>query len=106
MNSNVLYNEKNDNLYILLYQIGEGAFSTVWFAYEISNFMKDVIKKKISTNNIIINARALKIHNDDSYKEGMIETKINDIIHYNNKIYHTNKLHNCFLEVFYNQKIL
>ena len=68
MNSNILYNEKNDNLYILLYQLGQGAFSTVWFSYEICNFMKDVIRKKINTNNIIINVRALKIHNDDSYK--------------------------------------
>jgi serine/threonine-protein kinase SRPK3 len=85
MNSNIIYNDKNDNLYILLYQIGQGAYSTVWFTFEISNFMKDIIKKKISTNNIIINPRALKIHNDDSYKEGMMETKINDIIIFNNK---------------------
>ena len=85
MNSNIIYNDKNDNLYILLYQIGQGAFSTVWFTFEISNFMKDVIKKKINSNNIIINARALKIHNDDAYTEGMMETKINDIIIFNNK---------------------
>jgi len=83
MNSNILYNEKNDNLYILLYQLGQGAFSTVWFSYEICNFMKDVIRKKINTNNIIINVRALKIHKDDSYKEGILETKINDILQFN-----------------------
>jgi len=85
MYSNILYNEENDNLYILLYEIGEGAYSKVWYAYEICNFNRDVIKKKINSNNIIINARALKIHNDDSYNQGILETKINELLIYNKK---------------------
>jgi len=80
MYSNILYNEENDNLYILLYEIGEGAYSKVWYAYEICHFNRDVIKKKINNNNIIINARALKIHNEDSYKQGILETKISELI--------------------------
>jgi hypothetical protein len=31
MNSNILYNEKNDNLYLLIYKLGKGSYSTVWF---------------------------------------------------------------------------
>jgi len=75
MDSNIIYDEKNDNFYIILYKIGEGAFSTVWFSIEIVNFFQNLKDKKK-----VINYKALKIHKDDSYDVGMLETKINEIL--------------------------
>ena len=36
MESNIIYDEKNDYLYILLYKLGHGSYATVWFAIEIN----------------------------------------------------------------------
>ena len=81
MNSNILYNEKNDNMYMLIEQLGEGSFSQVWFAIEINNLVSS-IKNKIP---FIYNLRALKIHFEECDEQGMLETKINDILIFDNK---------------------
>jgi hypothetical protein len=47
MSSNILYDEVNDNLYILVYKLGRGSYAIVWFAIELTKFIKT-----ISLNNI------------------------------------------------------
>ena len=72
MEDKILYDENVDSVYILVYKLGEGACATVWFAIELKNFLRD---KKIS-----IDMKALKIHNKEDYEEGMIETKITELL--------------------------
>lgn len=79
MNSNIIYDNKNDNLYILIYKLGKGACATVWFSIELQKFMKTIKERKIN-----ISHKALKIHNSGDYDEGMIETKIEEMIPKNN----------------------
>ena len=81
MDSNIIYNENEDCLYILIYILGEGSYATIWFTLEIPKFISSIKSKK----NHEINARALKVHLEDSYDEGILETKINDILVFNNK---------------------
>ena len=76
IDSNFLYNDNNDTLYILIYKLGKGAYSTVWFSLEIENFFIKIKNKQI----LKINPKALKIHNDSSYDEGIIETKISKLL--------------------------
>lgn len=81
MDTNILYDDKTDTLYVLIEQLGEGSFATVWLAIEIIKFTYYIkIKRPFE-----INLRALKIHLDDSFDEGMLETKINEILTYNGK---------------------
>ncbi|AYV80250.1 MAG: serine/threonine protein kinase [Gaeavirus sp.] len=75
MDTNILYNTKSDSLYILIYKLGKGAYSTVWFSIELSNFVSNLTNKKIT-----ISCKALKIHNAGDYDEGIIETKINEML--------------------------
>lgn len=75
MNSNIIYDETNDNLYILIYKLGTGACATVWFSIELNKFMQNIKQKKI-----IVSQKALKIHNSEDYEEGIVETKITEII--------------------------
>ena len=78
VNSNFLYLENKDILYILIYKLGKGAYSTVWFSLEIENFFSKMKNKKI----LKFIPRALKIHNNDhnSYEKGLIETEIKKLI--------------------------
>lgn len=47
MVSNIIYDEKNDNLYLLLYKLGKGSYSTVWFSIQFKSFVNNIkIKKK------------------------------------------------------------
>ena len=79
--SNLLYDENKDTLYVLIYILGKGAYAVVWFSLEIKNFFSKLKNKKILT----FEAKALKIHNDDSYDEGEIETTISDIFRCKNE---------------------
>ena len=79
MDSNIIYDDKNDNLYILIYKLGKGACATVWFSIELQKFMKNIKERKI-----IISHKALKIHGSGDYDEGIIETKIEEIFPKNN----------------------
>lgn len=83
VNSNFLYLEEKDILYILFYKLGKGAYSTVWFSLEVENFFSKMKNKKI----LKFIPRALKIHNDDSdsYNKGIVETEINKLIVDSNK---------------------
>lgn len=83
VNSNFLYLEDKDILYILIYKLGKGAYSTVWFSLEVENFFSKMKNKKM----LKFIPRALKIHNDDSdsYEKGIIETEINKLIIDSNK---------------------
>ena len=81
LDTNILYDDKNDNLYILIYKLGKGAYSVVWYSIEIPNFFSCIKNKK----NLILNQRALKVHLDDSYDVGLLESKINNILIYNKK---------------------
>ncbi len=76
VDSNFLYDENKDFLYILIYKLGKGANSIVWFSLEIENFFSKMKNKK----NLIFNPRALKVHFDDSYEQGIVETEINSLI--------------------------
>jgi serine/threonine-protein kinase SRPK3 len=81
MDTNIFYDDKIDSLYILVYKLGEGSFASVWFALELVKFTYYIkIRKSFE-----INLRALKVHMDDSYDEGMLETRINEIIAINGK---------------------
>lgn len=75
MNSNILYDETTDNLYILIYKLGSGACATVWFAINYVNFLSLVNTLKVN-----ICAKALKIHNSRDWDEGILETKIKDLV--------------------------
>ena len=80
MDTNILYDSNKDTLYIKIYKLGEGSYAEVWCCIEISRFLYLTrIKKPFSYK-----LKALKIHMDDSYDEGILETKINDILKLNN----------------------
>ena len=81
VNSNFLYLEDKDTLYILVYKLGKGAYSTVWYSMEIENFFSKIKNKKT----LKFNPKALKIHNDDSYDVGIVETEIGKILVDSNK---------------------
>jgi hypothetical protein len=40
VDSNFLYVEEKDTLYILIYKLGKGSYSTVWYSIEIENFFQ------------------------------------------------------------------
>jgi serine/threonine protein kinase len=75
IDSNILYNHLNDHLYILINKIGSGSYSNVWFSIEIPDFVVSMKRKKINYF-----PRALKVHLDDSYEQGIMETKINELL--------------------------
>ena len=75
MNSNIIYDDKNDNLYILIYKLGKGACATVWFAVELAKFIENIKRHKLN-----IFYKALKIHNSEDFEEGNLEIKINDML--------------------------
>ncbi len=97
MDTNILYNDSSDTLYILVDKLGEGSFATVWLSLEILKFTYYIkIKRPFE-----INLRALKIHFDDSYDEGILETKINEILVYNGK--KSNLINYPLSHFFYNE---
>lgn len=79
--SNYLYNDLTDTFYILIYKLGSGSYSTVWFSLEFENFHSKIKNKK----QLKINSRALKIHNEECYEQGETEIEINKCILYNKK---------------------
>lgn len=80
MDTNILYNLDKDTLFIKIYKLGEGSYAEVWCCIEIPKFMYYTkIKRQFDYK-----LRALKIHLDDSYDEGILETKINEILILNN----------------------
>jgi serine/threonine-protein kinase SRPK3 len=80
MDTNILYDSNKDTIYIKIYKLGEGSYAEVWCCIEISRFLYLTRIKKPFDYKL----RALKIHMDDSYDEGILETKINDILKLNN----------------------
>ena len=72
---NFIYDEDKDNFYVLVYELGKGACSHVFYALEFEEFFSKMKNKK----ELKINPRALKIHNENSYDEGIEETKIEKI---------------------------
>jgi serine/threonine-protein kinase SRPK3 len=79
--NNYLYNNLNDTFYILIYKLGKGSYSSVWFSLEFENFYS-----KIKNNKPLkINSRALKIHNEDCYNEGLTEIDVNELLLDNKK---------------------
>lgn len=86
--NNFIYNEVNDTFYILVYKLGKGAYSTVWFSLEFENFYSKIKNQK----KIQINPKALKIHNDDCWDQGMTEIEINKLLldHNKKKFFHIN----------------
>jgi serine/threonine-protein kinase SRPK3 len=81
VNSNFLYVEDKDTLYILIYKLGKGSYSTVWYSIEVENFFSKIKNKKI----LKFNPKALKIHHEDSYDVGIVETEIGKILIDSNK---------------------
>jgi serine/threonine-protein kinase SRPK3 len=81
MVSNIIYDEKNDNLYLLIYKLGKGSYATVWFSIQLKSFVNNIkTKKKIDLHHY-----ALKVHNEEDYDEGMLETKIDSYLSQNGK---------------------
>jgi serine/threonine-protein kinase SRPK3 len=81
MVSNIIYDEKNDNLYLLIYILGKGSYATVWFSIQLKGFVNNIkTKKKIDLHHY-----ALKVHNPEDYDEGMLETKIDSYLSQNGK---------------------
>jgi serine/threonine-protein kinase SRPK3 len=80
MDDNILYDSDTDRLYVLIYKLGEGACASVWFSLEFMNFVKKIKSKKVN-----IAYRALKIHTDDCYDEGMLDTTINKLLYKDGK---------------------
>ena len=74
--NNYIYDELTDTFYILIYKLGSGSYSTVWFSLEFENFYSKIKNKKT----LKINPRALKIHNEECYEQGEIETCVNKLI--------------------------
>lgn len=81
--NNYIYNEETDTFYILVYKLGSGSYSTVWFGLEFENFHSKIKNKKT----LKINPRALKIHNEEHYEQGETEMEINKYILDNKKKY-------------------
>ncbi len=80
MDTNILYDTNKDTLYIKLYKLGEGSYAEVWCCVEIPKLLYLTRIKKSYDYKL----RALKIHMDDSIDEGMLETKINEVLQINN----------------------
>jgi hypothetical protein len=70
-----------DTFYILIYKLGSGSYSNVWFSLEFENFHSKIKNKK----QLKINSRALKIHHEECYEQGETEMEINKCILDNNK---------------------
>jgi serine/threonine protein kinase len=79
--NNYIYNDSTDTFYILIYKLGTGSYSTVWFSLEFENFYSKFKNKK----NLKINPRALKIHNEDCWDQGMVETEVSTLLIDNTK---------------------
>lgn len=79
--NNYIYNDLTDTFYILIYKLGSGSYSNVWYSLEFEYFHSKIKNKK----KLKINPRALKIHNEDCYEQGEIEMKINEYISDNKK---------------------
>lgn len=79
--SNYLYNDTTDTFYILIYKLGSGSYSNVWFSLEFENFHSKIKNKK----QLKINPRALKIHHEECYEQGETEIEINKYILDNKK---------------------
>lgn len=85
--NNYLYDESTDTFYILVYRLGSGSYSTVWFSLEFENFYSKIKNKK----NLKINPRALKIHHKNCFEQGETEIEINKcIVDNKKKIQHIN----------------
>jgi serine/threonine-protein kinase SRPK3 len=74
--NNYIYDEKTDIFYILIYKLGYGSYSNVWFSLEFENFYSKIKNKKT----LKINPRALKIHHEECYEQGETEIEINKYI--------------------------
>lgn len=74
--NNYIYDELTDTFYILIYKLGSGSYSTVWFSLEFENFHSKIKNKKT----LKINPRALKIHNEECYEQGETEMEVNKYI--------------------------
>ncbi len=79
MDTNILYDSNKDTLYIKIYKLGEGSYAEVWCCVEVPRLLYLTRIKKPFDYKL----RALKIHMDDSFDEGMLETKINDVLKLN-----------------------
>ena len=71
--NNYIYDGLTDTFYILIYKLGSGSYSTVWFSLEFENFFSKIKNKKT----LKINPRALKIHNEEDYEQGETEMDVN-----------------------------
>lgn len=92
--NNYLYNDDSDTFYILIYKLGVGSYSNVWFSLEFENFHSKIKNKK----QLKINPRALKIHHEECYEQGEIEIEINkNILDNKKKCPHINYPLNSFV---------
>lgn len=74
---NTIYDEDGDNLYIVIYKLGEGRHR-IWFAIELIEFIKNIKKRKVD-----ICYKAIKICENDN--DGKTEATINEKLIFNKK---------------------
>ena len=75
----LFYNNKNDAMYLIIYKLGNGISSNVWYSIEIKNYKKSL---KSCKNNFIIDCKALKILNECNEKEFRKEIQMNELLTY------------------------
>jgi serine/threonine protein kinase len=78
----IIYNEKLDIIYLLIYTLGSGTSSKIWYCIEIKDYVKTLKQNKGKFN---ISCKALKIFKEEREKEYKREVDINDIITFENK---------------------
>lgn len=73
----IIYNEKLDIIYLLIYSLGNGTSAKIWYCIEIKNYEKTLKQNKGKFN---IDCKALKIFKEERYKEYKKEINLNDIL--------------------------
>ena len=58
----IIYNEKLDIIYLLIYILGSGTSSKIWYCIEIKDYVKTLKQNKGKFN---INCKALKIFKEE-----------------------------------------
>lgn len=78
----IIYNEKLDIIYLLIYALGSGTSAKIWYCIEIKDYVKSLKQNKGKFN---IDCKALKIFKEERYKEYKREVNINNIITFEEK---------------------
>jgi len=73
----IIYNEKKDIIYLVIYKLGSGTSAKIWYCIEIKDYAKTL---KTNNKKFNIDCKALKIFKEERYKEYKREVDLNNII--------------------------